>query len=108
MNIKIASALLVLSAALNAPAFAQSGIIHFQGRIVAPVCSGTPVADQSANAQPGTLSMDNTGCENNTGTLVASTKIAHNDAPALPAAFTPIRQANEQADAEPVLTITYH
>jgi len=108
MNIKLASALLILSASLHAPAFAQSGIVHFQGRIVAPVCSGTPVADPSTNAQPGTLSMDNTGCENSTGSLVASTKMAHNDAPALPAAFTPIRQSSEHADAEPVLTITYH
>jgi len=108
MNIKATIALtaLVLSAALTAPAFAQSGTITFKGRIVAPICSGTPVAEQANPAAPSpAFSMDNSGCEHSAG-LVASTRMTNDVAPTQ----TLIRaqpNGTEQA-AEPVLTITYH
>jgi len=112
MNIKLSSALLIAGIALHLPAFAQSGVVHFQGRIVAPVCSGTPIADQSrthtSNAQPGTLSMDNTGCENSAGALIASAHLAQNNAPTLPAFISTDRHDNGQDELEPVWTITYH
>jgi len=107
MNIKLTSALVILCAALHAPAFAQSGTITFKGRILAPVCSGTPIIDQSqahlSNAPPDTFALDNTGCEHGADALVASVGLSQNDAPS-PAAFV----APEQGEAEPVWTITYH
>jgi len=109
MNIKATIALtaLVLSTALTAPAFAQSGTITFKGRIVAPICSGTAVAEQAnpSTQQSPAFSMDNSGCENSTG-MVASTRVTRDVAPTQ----TLIRsQPNaEQASSEPVLTITYH
>jgi len=108
MNIKSASALLILSAALHAPAFAQSTTVTFKGQIVEPICNGAPMDGQShahiTNMLPEMFGTDTTGCEHSTKSLVASARLAHNDAPALPAAFTPI----EQDDAEPVWIITYH
>jgi len=100
--------LLLLYAALHTPAFAQSGTVHFKGRIVAPVCSGTLFAEQSPNAASGqapVFAMDNTGCENNSGGLIADIRVARRESPQA------IRTGNartEPDNPDPVWTITYH
>jgi len=105
MNIKLATALLTLSAALHASAFAQSATVTFNGRISSPVCSGIPLTAPSwthlSNAPP----MDTTGCEDSTEALIASARLSQHDAPSLPASFAVSEQGD---DAEPVWTITYH
>jgi len=106
MNIKASLAMtaLILSAALTAPAFAQSGTITFKGRIVAPICSGTTVAGQAnpAAQQPPAFLMDNSGCEHNTG-LVASTRMTHDVAP-----NQTLLPPQSNGTGQAVLTITYH
>jgi len=110
MNTKASLSLiaLILCAATHTSAWAQSGTITFQGRIVAPVCSGTAIIEQSQADTPQrpTYSMDNSGCENNHN-LVASTRLA-NDVPAPHALVHSQQRDTAQADVEPVLTITYH
>jgi len=101
--------LLLLYAALHAPAFAQSGTIHFKGRIIAPVCSGTLFAERSppdaAAGQAPVFSMDNTGCENNSGGLVADIRAARHEAPQ---AMHTGDARSVQNNPDPVWTITYH
>jgi len=111
MNIKLPLTALLLAVMLHAPVFAQSGTIHFRGRIVAPVCSGTltAAAVQPAvfNAKPEQIAMDNSGCEHNIG-LIASTRLTRNNAPALPLLMQTGDPGNVAGAMEPVLTITYH
>jgi len=101
--------LLLLCAVLHAPAFAQNGTIHFKGRILAPVCSGTLVAQPPpANAsgeQVPVFSLDHSGCENKRGGLIADIRTSAHQPPQAVRTDDARTVLDESA---PVWTITYH
>jgi len=114
MNIKPPLLLiaLILCAATHNSAWAQSGTITFQGRIVASVCSGTPITSQSWSNLPGeprpAFSMDNRGCEHHSGSPIASTRLSGGATPAAQGHVQTQRTDPAQGSVPPVLTITYH
>jgi len=112
MKIKHSSLLLLLSAALlHSAAFAQSGTIHFVGRIVAPICSGTPSTDlthTSASNPPSAPVMDTTGCGTGTDALAASAYLSDQSLRPQSAWMYDHPTPAESGDVDPVWTITYH
>jgi len=76
MHIKSTVSLLslLLYGVLSTPVLAQSGIVHFRGKIVAPVCTRVVLADGQSESQAPFMT-DVSECGGVSGTAIATTHV---------------------------------